>query len=141
MTDLTPEERLAFDIGFALKKSNRIKRARDEDPFPAIARHILEQLRLSGWRFEHPNTQVVFDPMPAVSLESYRELGKAARAALRMIREALEAHSTPGTLASEEHVTLEAFASGRSRGEGVDPSILAEAEVLVKALMALVARR
>jgi hypothetical protein len=56
MTDLTAEERLALDIGFALKKSNRIKRARDEDPFPTIARHISEQLRLAGWRFEHANT-------------------------------------------------------------------------------------
>ena len=46
----------------------------------------------------------------------------------------------PGTLASEERIGLEAFASGPSRGEGVDPSILAEAEALVKAILVLATR-
>ena len=71
MTDLTPEERLTLDIGFALKKSNRIKRAREEDPFPSIAGHISEQLRLSGWRFEHANTQTVLE---AIAVSPAREL-------------------------------------------------------------------
>ena len=32
---------------------NRINRARYEDPFRSIARHMSERLSLSGWRFEH----------------------------------------------------------------------------------------
>jgi hypothetical protein len=121
MVDWTPEERLAFDIGFALKKSNRIKRARDEDPFPSLARHILEQLRLSGWRFEHANTGGELEP-GTVSLETYRADRADARAALRMIREALEAHCLPGTLPAEENV---------------EPPLTAEAAVLVRAITAL----
>jgi hypothetical protein len=124
MTDLTPEQRLAFDIGFALKKSNRIKRIRDEDPFPSIARHISEQLSLSGWRFEHVNTKTVLEP-GTVSLETYRADRADARAALRIIREALEDHCPPGTVPAEENV---------------EPPLTAEAEVLVKAVLALARR-
>ena len=54
-----------------------------------------------------------------------------------MIREALEVHCPPGTLPAEERVVLDAFASGSAPGTRVDPSIAAEAEVLVKAILAL----
>jgi hypothetical protein len=129
------------DIGFALKKSNRIKRNRDEDPFPSIARHISEQLRLSGWRFEHANTGAVLKPTPAVSLEELPRAEQGNALALRMIREALEEHCPPGTLPAEDHVVLEAVAAGTSAGAGVDRAIAAEAEVLVKAILTLAASR
>ena len=120
MTEFSAQERLTFNISIALKKSKRIKRERDEDPFPGIARHISDQLRLSGWRFEHDATKAVLEP-GGVTLDAYRAVTADARAALRMIREVLEAHAPPGTIPPEEDV---------------EPPFTAEAEVLVKAILA-----
>ena len=118
---LSPEERLAFDVGFALKRSKRVKRtSRDEDPFPAIARHLIDHLRLAGWRFEHVKTQSMLEPTGV--LETYRTNFADARAALRMIREALEIHCPPGTIPAEEMI---------------EPPFTAEAKVLVMAVETL----
>jgi len=60
-----------------------------------------------------------------VTLEQYRALADADRAALRMIREVVEQHAPPGSVPSEE---------------SVEPQFVREAEVLVKGILAIAAR-
>ena len=62
---------------------------------------------------------------PTITLERYRALAADARAALRMIREAVEQNAPPGSVPSEEMV---------------EPPFVKEAEVLVKGI-AIVANR
>jgi hypothetical protein len=120
MSQWTPEQRLTFDLEMALKKSKRIKRVtRDEDPFPALARHIAGQLRLCGWRFTHDEA-----PRP-VALDAYRAVAEDARAALRMIREEVELHAPPGAVVSEEDV---------------EPPLVAEAAALIGGIRAIAER-
>jgi hypothetical protein len=57
----------------------------------------------------------------ALGNENMRE----CRAALRMVREAIEMHAPPGSVVSEEHV---------------EPPFTAEAEALVRGVLALVSR-
>ena len=54
----------------------------------------------------------------------FRDNMKNCRAALRMIREAVEAHAPPGSVPAEEYV---------------EPPFTAEAEVLVKGILAIAA--
>jgi hypothetical protein len=58
-----------------------------------------------------------------VTLEQYRTLAADARAALRMIREAVEQYAPPGSVPREEYV---------------EPPFVHEAEVLVKGILAIV---
>jgi hypothetical protein len=48
------EEHLAFDIGFALPRSpiKGLRRVLTEDERRAMAKTIVEHLKLCGWRFE-----------------------------------------------------------------------------------------
>ena len=55
-------------------------------------------------------------------LKSYRDAFADARAALRIIREAVEQHAPPGSVPSEEHV---------------EPPFTKEAEALVKGILAI----
>ena len=59
-------------------------------------------------------------------LEQYRAITADARAALRMIREVVEQHAPPGSVPSEEMVA---------------PPFVKEAEVLVKGILAIAAKR
>jgi hypothetical protein len=49
----TVDDHLAFDIGFALPRAplRGLRRALSEDDRRAIARSIVEHLRLCGWEF------------------------------------------------------------------------------------------
>ena len=60
--------------------------------------------------------------MTTITLDQYRALADDARTALRMIREVVELHAPPGSVASEEMV---------------DPPFVKEAEVLVKGILAI----
>ena len=64
--------------------------------------------------------------VPTVTLEQYRALATDARAALRMIREAVEQYAPPGSVPSEEMV---------------EPPFVKEAEVLVKGILAIAASK
>jgi hypothetical protein len=57
MSSWTPEEHLAFDIAFALKKVTipGFKKALTEDQRFAIAKSILEHLKLCRWEFSKPS--------------------------------------------------------------------------------------
>lgn len=61
-----------------------------------------------------------------VSLAEYRAVTADARAALRMIREAVEQNAPPGTIPPEERV---------------EPPFIAEAEVLILGILAIARRR
>lgn len=63
---------------------------------------------------------------PTIALEQYRALAADARAALRMIREVVEQHASPGTIPSEE---------------AIEPPFVKEAEVLVKGILAIAGAR
>lgn len=63
-------------------------------------------------------------PPPTVTLDQYRALAADARAALRMIREAVELHAAPGSVPSEE---------------AIEPPFVKEAEALVKGILAIAA--
>jgi hypothetical protein len=56
----------------------------------------------------------------------YRALAADARAALRMIREAVELHAPPGSVPSEE---------------AIEPAFVKEAEALVRGILAIAAVR
>ena len=58
--------------------------------------------------------------------EVFRDNIKNCRAALRMIREAVEAHAPPGSVPAEEYV---------------EPPFTAEAEALVKGILAIATAR
>jgi hypothetical protein len=121
MPSWSAEDRLAFDIAFALKRSKRIKRQReDDDPFGPIARHLRAQLRLAGWRFENVGTEAA-----TVPLDAYRAAVDDARGALRMIRQAIEASAPAGILPPEE---------------ALEPTLLAEAEAIAAAVRELAGR-
>jgi hypothetical protein len=49
----TVEEHLAFDIGFALPRApiKGLRRALREDERRAIAKSVVEHLKLCGWKF------------------------------------------------------------------------------------------
>jgi hypothetical protein len=49
----TAEEHLAFDIGFALPRApiKGLRRALSEDERRAIAKSVVEHLKLCGWQF------------------------------------------------------------------------------------------
>lgn len=57
MSSWTPKEHLAFDIAFALKKVTipGFKKALTEDQRFAIAKTILEHLKLCRWEFSKPS--------------------------------------------------------------------------------------
>jgi len=60
MPNWTPEEQLAFDIAFALKKVTIPafrKALKEEDRF-AIATTVAEHLKLCGWEFSKPSESV-----------------------------------------------------------------------------------
>jgi hypothetical protein len=60
MAKWTPEEQLAFDISFALKKvtiPGFRKALKEEDRF-AIATTIVEHLKLCRWEFSKPSEQM-----------------------------------------------------------------------------------
>ena len=60
MAKWTPEERLAFDVAFALKKATIPgfrKALKEEDRF-AIAKAIAEHLKLCRWEFSKPSEQM-----------------------------------------------------------------------------------
>lgn len=61
-----------------------------------------------------------------ITIEQYRALAADARAALRMIREAVELHAPPGSVPSEEMV---------------EPPFVKEAEVLVRGILAIAESR
>lgn len=61
---------------------------------------------------------------PTVTLDQYRALAADARAALRMIREAVELHAPPGSVPSEE---------------SIEPPFVREAEALVRGILAIAA--
>ena len=67
------------------------------------------------------------DPTARLALERrvFRDNMKNCRAALRMIREAVETHAPPGSVPAEEYV---------------EPPFTAEAEALVKGILAIAAR-
>ena len=67
------------------------------------------------------------DPTARLALErrGFRDNMKNCRAALRMIREAVETHAPPGSVPAEEYV---------------EPPFTAEAEALVKGILAIAAR-
>ena len=56
----TVEDHLAFDIGFALPRSpiKGLRRALKEDERRAMAKSIVEHLKLCGWKFEMPSIGV-----------------------------------------------------------------------------------
>jgi hypothetical protein len=56
------------------------------------------------------------------SLDQYRAVRAEARTALRMIREVVEQHAPPGSVPAEEHV---------------EPPLTAEAEMLVRGILAI----
>lgn len=61
--------------------------------------------------------------VPSRKLQSYRDVRKDARAALRMIREVVEQYAPPGSVRSEEDV---------------EPPFVEEAEALVRGILAIV---
>jgi hypothetical protein len=60
--------------------------------------------------------------LKTVTIEEYRALADDARAALRMIREAIELHAPPGSVPSEEMI---------------EPPFVKEAEALVRGILAI----
>jgi hypothetical protein len=56
----TPDERLTFDIAFALKKVTipGFRKGLKEEDRMAIAQTILEHLKLCGWQFSKPTEPV-----------------------------------------------------------------------------------
>ena len=60
MTKWTPEEQLAFDVAFALKKVTipGFRKALKEDDRFAIAQTIVEHLKLCRWQWSKPTERM-----------------------------------------------------------------------------------
>jgi len=54
VADWSVDEHLAFDVGFALPRSpiKGLRRSLSEDERRAMAKAIVEHLKLCGWRFQ-----------------------------------------------------------------------------------------
>ena len=57
MANWTRDEHLTFEIAFALKKVPGFRRALKEEDRFAIAKTILEHLKLCRWEFSKPSVQ------------------------------------------------------------------------------------